>query len=195
MVAALAAGGVAARGDDAAQADQAAQYAKRMFAGRFDAKGKSYACFARRYDAAHLAKHPKQTVKYMTLLVSAEMLPEDKQLNYGFQFNVGFRDRKGKFSSSGSCGHAAAYEDSADKLHIGCGVDCDGGGVSIELADADKAVLLRLGSVAIWNDSKPDDERDSMEAGADDGVFRLDRVKLDACKPMMRSQDDKPATM
>lgn len=183
-------------GSRARAEDNAGQYAKRIFAGAPAAKGKSYACFMRRYDAAHLARHPKQKVKSMTLLVSAEMLPEDKQLNYDFQFKVGFRDRKGVFSTDGSCGHPSAFEESPDKLHVGCGVDCDGGGVSVEMVNADKSVMLRLNSVAIWDDSKPDEEeRGSMQGGADDRAFRLDRVKLDACKSMMQSEDDKPATM
>ena len=192
---AVAGSGSAVRADEAIDSGQ---YAKRLFGNGVAAKGKSFACFTRRYDAAHLARHPKQTVKSMVLLVSAELLPEDKQLNYEFQFKVSFRNRKGVFSSGGSCGHPTAFEDSVDKLHLGCGVDCDGGGVSLEMANSDHSVILRLDSVAIWNDSKPeDDERDSMQGGAGDRAFRLDRVELNACKSLMVPEDEneKPATM
>lgn len=34
---------------------------------------KAYACFVRRYDAEHLARHPKQKVAAMKLLISAEV--------------------------------------------------------------------------------------------------------------------------
>ena len=39
---------------------------------------KAYACFVRRYDPDHLARHPKQKVSAMKLLVSAE-IPEDEK--------------------------------------------------------------------------------------------------------------------
>jgi hypothetical protein len=193
-VAALAVGG--ARADDAAKADPSAQYAPRIFAGHFDAKGKSYACFARRYDAAHLARHPKQTVKRMILLVKSELLPEDKILNYSFGLRFAFRDRKGTFDSAGDCGHVGPAENAADRLQLGCGVDCDGGGLTAELVNNDKQLRVSIDSIAIWNSkSKGDiDDRDGLNAGADDHVFLLERTGLDECRPLM-DDDDKPASM
>ena len=73
---------------------------------------------------------------------------------------------------------------------LGCGVDCDGGGLQIEMANADKSVIVRLDRMAIWNNDKPDDERDSFNAGADDKAFRLDRVGVDECKSLMPKNDD-----
>lgn len=173
-----------------ARADE--QYAKRMFGGQIAAKGKSYACFTRRYDKAHLAQHPQQKVTAMKLLVTAEMVPEDKALNYSFDMGVKFNDRKGSFSTSGSCGHPAASQETDNKLLLGCGVDCDGGGLSVELVNADKSVIVRLSSLAIWDDAKPDDEdgRTGFDGGADDKVFRLDRVGMDECKSLMPKNDD-----
>jgi len=193
-VATLAAGG--ARADDAAKADSSAQYAPRIFAGHFDAKGKSYACFARRYDAAHLARHPKQTVKRMTLLVKSELLPEDKILNYSFTLRFAFRDRKGTFDSAGDCGHVGPAENAADRLQLGCGVDCDGGGLSAELVNNDKQLRVSMDSIAIWKSKSAADvdDREGFNGGADDHVFLLDRVDLDACKPLM-DDDDKSASM
>ena len=193
-VLASAAGGAGVRAEEAVN-PQYAQFAKRMFAERLAAKGVSYACFTRRYDAAHLAKHPQQKVKFMTLVVRAEFLPEDRDLNYSFQIDVGFRDRNGDFNSSGSCGHAAVTPDTPNALHLGCGVDCDGGGLSVALADSDKAIVVRLDSIAIWDASKPDAERTSFDGGTDDHVFRLDRVNNDVCKKMIESYDDKAASM
>lgn len=182
-----------ARADEAAQS---AQYAKRLFAAPLAAQGKTYVCFARRYDAAHLAQHKAQKVTQMTLLVGAEMVPEDKALNYSFSVGVDFRNRKGKFVSSGDCGHPVASEVSADKLQLGCGVDCDGGGLSIEMANADKSVLVRIDRMSMWDESKPDaDERAGFDAGADDKVFRLDRVDLEQCKPLMPKDDDTAESM
>jgi hypothetical protein len=200
MLIAVAAGGSFAAAADNVPGDP---YAKRIFAGKVADKvadkGKSYACFARRYDAAHLAKHPAQKVTSMRLLVSAELVPEDKALNYTFAMALSFRDRRGDFGSGGSCGHPMASQEAADKLMLGCGVDCDGGGVSLELVNADKSVLLSIDRVAIWDDNKPDEERTSLEGGTDDRKFRLDRVGLDQCKSLIPPEEhdeaEKPATM
>ena len=118
-------------------------FAKRMFAASAP-KPKGYACFVRRYDAAHMAQHPLQKVTVMKLLITAEMVPDDKVLEYSFRLGVNFRDRAGDFDSSGDCGHAAVTKvpDSAETaipagVDISCGVDCDGGGVTVSLANND----------------------------------------------------------
>src|SRR2546430_2290390 len=75
-----------------------ADFAQRMFATRsFDQKAS--ACFMRTYDAAPLARHRKQTVTAMTMLVSAEKLADDGQLSYSYDLGVNFRDRKGDYIS------------------------------------------------------------------------------------------------
>jgi len=178
------------------EADQSAPYAKRLFAAEPAVQGKTFACFARRYDAAHLAQHKAQKVTNMTLLVSAEFVPEDKALNYAFSVGVDFRNRKGKFVSSGDCGHPVASEVSADKLQLGCGVDCDGGGLSIEMTNADKSVLVRIDRMSMWDESKADeDQRTGFGGGVDDKVFRLDRVGLEQCQPLMPKDDDTAEAM
>jgi hypothetical protein len=176
-------------GATCARAADTDAFAKRLFAGKIASAGKSYACFMRRYDAAHLATHGQQKVKAMKLLVTAEIVPEDKQLNYSFQLGLEFRDRLGKFNTSGSCGHPSVLEESADKLHLGCGVDCDGGGISIEMANADKSTLVRVEQVAIWDNSNPDAERTGFDGGADDHLFRLDRVDLEQCRPLITADE------
>ncbi len=184
---ALLALGANARADDTTKSDQ---FAQRLLAGKIAAKGKTYACFTRRYDAAHLAKHPEQKVTAMRLLVSAEILPEDKELNYGFQLAIEYRDRKGKFETSGSCGHPSAKDESADRLQLGCGVDCDGGGLSVELTNGDKSTLIGIDRVAVWDNSKPDSERTGFDGGADDHLFRLDRTVLDACRSLIQENEE-----
>ena len=184
---AVAAVGGAARADETANADA---FAKRLFGRDVAAKGKTYACFTRRYDATHLRQHPQQKTTAMKLLVSAEMASDDKLTNYSFTLGVTFRDRKGHFDTMGSCGHPNAEQEGGDKLVLGCGVDCDGGGLQIEMANGDKAVIVRIDRVAIWNNDRPDDERDSFEAGVDDKAFRLDRVAMDECKSLMPKDDE-----
>lgn len=183
IIATLAAGSAATAEPDA----QA--FAKRLFGREVAAKGKTYACFTRRYDAAHLRLHPQQKTTAMKVLVSAEMVPEDKQPNYSFVLGVTFRGRKGHFDTMGSCGHPAAEQEGSDKLVLGCGVDCDGGGLQIEMARADKSVIVRIDQVAIWNNDKPDDERGGFDGGADDKAFRLDRAGTEECKSLMPKDD------
>ena len=115
-----------------------------LFAADVSKQKKSYACFVRKYDAAHLANHPLQKVSAMTLLINAEVDPEDQSLGYSFRLGVKFRNRPGDFNSSGSCGHAQVNDDSKGKEQMGCGVDCDGGGIAVEMGKTDSAVLVRL---------------------------------------------------
>jgi hypothetical protein len=184
IIATLAAGSAAA-----AEPDTQA-FAKRLFGHDLAAKGKIYACFARRYDAAHLRRHPQQKTIAMKLLIGAEMAPEDQTQGYSFTLGVKFRDRKGNYESSGNCGSPTAAQEGSNKLVLGCGVDCDGGGLSIEMVNDDKSVKVELEHVAIWDNGKPDEDRIAFDAGADDKVFRLDRVGIEECKSLMPKDDE-----
>ncbi len=176
-----------ARAEDAAGAGE---FAKRVFAVQsFDKK--QYACFVRRYDAAHLAKHPLQKVSAMKLLLTVENVPDDAALEYSFRVGVNFRKRPGNFDSSGDCGHAQASETKDGALEIHCSVDCDGGGVQIGLAKGDKSVILRLEHIRIWDANKPDeDATHSLDGGADDRVFRLDRVDVEQCASLVADRKE-----
>ena len=173
-------------------------FAKRMFAGSAP-KPKGYACFVRRYDAAHMAQHPKQKVTVMKLLITAEMVPDDKALEYSFRLGVNFRDRPGDFDSSGDCGHAAVTKvpDNAETeipagIDISCGVDCDGGGVTVSLANNDASLIVKpIDRIRIWKGKNPDESAaTALNAGADDKVFRLDRTKLDECTPLVADRKE-----
>src|SRR5689334_8878181 len=84
---------------------------------------KAYACFVRHYDADHLARHPKQKVSAMQLLVTAEIPSDEKMLSYSFRLGVNYRQRPGDFDSSGYCNHATAA-DTGKEIRFDCGVDC-----------------------------------------------------------------------
>jgi hypothetical protein len=173
-------------------------FAKRMFAGSAP-KPKGYACFIRRYDATHMAQHPKQKVTVMKLLITAEMVPDDKVLEYSFRLGVNFRDRPGDFDSSGDCGHAAVTKvpDNAETVipagvDIVCGVDCDGGGVTVSLANNDASLIVKpLDRIRIWKGKDPDESAaTALDAGTDDKVFRLDRTKLDECTSLVADRKE-----
>ena len=183
-----------ARADEQADTD----FAKRFFAGSMG-KAKAYACFVRRYDTAHMAEHPLQKVTVMKLLITAEMVPDDKVLEYSFRLGVNFRDRPGDFDSSGDCGHAAVTKvpDNAETVipagvDIACGVDCDGGGVTVSLANNDASLIVKpIDRIRIWKGKNPDESAaTALNAGADDKVFRLDRTKLDECTPLVADRKE-----
>jgi hypothetical protein len=167
-----------------------ADFAKRMFAGTVP-KPKAYACFVRAYDAEHLAQHPLQKVSVMKLLISAEKTDPkvDKVLEYSFRLGVNFRDRPGNFDSSGECGHAPTVRNAdtdppvATGIDFECNVDCDGGGVTVNLANSDASIIVKLPErIRIWKGKDPDEAAMSaLMAGADDKVFRLDRADPSQC--------------
>jgi len=190
----------------AAQQQADSDFAKRVFAGHVD-KTKSYACFVRRYDAAHLAQHPLQQVNTMSLLVSAEHIPEDKYLNYSFRLGVRFRNRAGDFESSGECGYAPTVkvQDTDDPTHpiatqpegidFSCSIDCDGGGISINLANKDASIIVKpLEGLRLWKGNDPDPAATgAFEKSADDKVFRLDRADIDECIPLANDRKEAAA--
>jgi hypothetical protein len=166
---------------------KAAAFDHRMFAGPTGQK--TYACFVRRYDAGHLAQHPKQKVSSMKLLVTAEIPPEEQTTNYSFRLGVQYRHRPGKFDSSGSCGHVVA-EDNGDEIRLGCGVDCDGGGIDVAMKD-DKSAVIRLQRIMLWQRNKPDDgPTNELVAGTDDRIFRVDRADLRECAEFVTDRQE-----
>lgn len=152
---------------------------------------KSYACFVRRYDAEHLARHPKQKVASMKLLVSAETDKEDKQLHNSFRLGFRYRHRSGDFDSSGSCGSHAVLLSQGDEVRMGCGVDCEGGGIEVALSKDNKSAIIRLVQIRIWQNNKPDDEAErSLVAGVDDKIFRLDRTDTSECASLVTDRKE-----
>jgi hypothetical protein len=167
-----------------------ADFAKRMFAGTVPSP-KAYACFVRTYEAAHMAQHPLQKVTAMKFLISAEKTDpkEDKVLAYSFRLGVSFRARRGEFDSSGECGHAPMVRNAdtdppvADGIDFQCDVDCDGGGVTVNLANEDGSLIVKLPDhIRIWKGKDPDeDAMSALMAGDDDKIFQLDRADPNQC--------------
>jgi hypothetical protein len=145
----------------------------------------------RSYDAAHLAQHPLQKVTSMKLLVTAEKMPEMENLSHSFRLGLTFRNRSGNFDSSGFCGNARINEGQKTP-RMGCLVDCDGGGIEVGLSPDNRSAMLYVESVRIWRNNKPDDEASttSLRGGADDRIFRLDRVSLDQCRPLVHDRKE-----
>src|SRR5271168_2017945 len=159
-------------------------FAQRMFVGSLP-KPKAYACFVRRYDSAHLAQHPLQKVSVMKFLITAEYDTDFKAFEYSFRLGVNFRDRPGDFDSSGECGKAPTVRNAdtdapvAAGIDFECDVDCDGGGIAVNLANGDNSLIVKLDRIRIWKGNSPDEKATTgLQGGADDRVFRLDRTAL-----------------
>jgi len=150
----------------------------------------AYACFVRKYDLDHLARHPKQKVAAMKLLTTVEYQDETKELQYSFRLGFRYRHRSGDFDTSGSCRHAL-FEENGREIRFGCGVDCEGGGIGVALSKDDKSAVVRLERVRVWQNNKPDDDAEqSLVAGADDRIFRLDRVDNADCASLVTDRKE-----
>jgi len=172
---------------DAIDKAKAGAFDARVFAG---GPGRmAYACFVRAYDADHLARHPKQKVTAMKLLMSAEH-PPGEEMNYSFRLGVNYRHRPGDFDSSGFCNHALA-EDHGAEIRFDCAVDCEGGGINVALSKDDKSAIVRLQAITVWQNNRPDEEaREALTAGADDKIFRLDRTDARDCASLVTDRKE-----
>lgn len=189
-LAALTSAGRAEDGDDVREAGkaEAETFNARMYAGTPGSE--AYACFVRRYDAEHLARNPKQKVAAMKLLISAEYDKEDKQLHNSFRLGFRYRHRSGDFDSSGSCSHTVFTKNGND-VRLGCGVDCEGGGIDVALSKDDKSAIVRLARIRVWQNNKPDDDaEESLVSGADDSIFRLDRTDNGECASLVADRKE-----
>ena len=139
-------------------------------------------CFARNYDAAHLAKHPKQTVSAVKFLLAyikhdPDQYRKDGQRNYYFTLEVRFRDRPGKrLTTGGDCFPGDGV--------IRCSVECDGGGIQVRWSKRPESILVDLASTGFirLNDCGGEDESGrALKPGADDRAFLLTRIGGAAC--------------
>ena len=189
-VLAILAGANAAPARDEIDRTRADGFNQRLFARPLAAK-MTFACFTRVHDGEHLAKHPQQKVAAMKLLVTAEHPPDDKAVtNYAFRLGFKYRHRASRFDSAGSCNHFTP-EGAGDEIRLGCGVDCDGGGLNVAVSEDAKSVIVRLTRIRIWQNSKPDDDAEhSLVSGADDGIFRLERTDNRECAALVTDRKE-----
>ena len=148
---------------------------------------KATGCFLRRYDPAHLKARPKQRVEAIGLCVAVERLePEEKgapvRYVYGFDFAAKLKGRADILTTGGECGFSHLPPEEQKRVAgrpIWCGVDCDGGGVTIEPRKGGAELLLRLDRIRVASEcGGGDDESKAFDltGGADDKVFVVPRV-------------------
>ena len=150
-----------------------------VFGGPIGAK--ATACFARHYDANHLAQHRRQKVSSMKLLLSAENKPEEG-LSYAYKIGVQFRNRPGNFDGGSGCGQ---IENDDKEVRFTCDADCGGGGLEVGMSKDSKSAIVHLEVIGVYDRKHPKRDAITLEGGADDKVFRLDRVDNSECAELM----------
>jgi len=153
-------------------------------------------CFARSYGAEHLSQHPKQKVTELILSLRYVALGEDEAtlvakqdggtekqyFRYDFTLAAKVKDRGPTLYASGDCASAEG---------IGCGVDCDGGGIAIEpVPGRDDAILVRLERIRMTLGCGEGEAVD-LEGDADDKLFKLTKAPRPICDSM-QADAEKP---
>jgi hypothetical protein len=97
--------------------------------------------------------------------------------DYDFTLSTKVKDRSRTLYASGDCMSAEA---------IGCGVDCDGGGIELEaIVGKPGEILVRLERIRMTLGCGEGKEVD-LEGGADDKVFKLAKAPRPLCEAMQR---------
>lgn len=145
----------------------------------------AHACFIRKYTKAHLASHPDQNVTTMLAYVSKQEGPD---AYYGVNLQVNFRQMNKPFQVAGSC------SENADTGALGCGIDCDGGSLSVRVKNEQSILVDIPESVRLFDPSASDEFADLPKGarfGSDDKLFRLDRTDLGDCAPVIFDEETK----
>ena len=153
------------------------------------AEDKAETCFLRRYDSAHLKSRPKQRVESIGLCVKVDRLqPEEKgepvRYVYNFDFATKLKGRAEILKTAGECGFShmpPEQQKNVASKPIWCGVDCDGGGISLEPRKEGAELLARLSRIRVESEcgGGEEDKAIDLEGGADDKVFVIPRTSVD----------------
>jgi hypothetical protein len=134
-------------------------------------KDGAHGCWARRYDRAHLVRHPEQTVTEMRLALGYYVLDPQAPGEYLFSVSVQRRGEASAAWEGGSCWDTEGG--------VACSVDCDGGGFLLRRARVQWAVLLDmsyLGRLRLTECGEEEGEEPrppELVPGKDDRVFLL----------------------
>jgi hypothetical protein len=65
------------------------------------------------------------------------------------------------------------------------------GGISIATSKGDRSAIIRLERITVWRRNKPDaDAGDTLLAGADDKMFRLNRAGPRCCAALVTNRKE-----
>jgi hypothetical protein len=149
---------------------------------------KTYACFSRVYDAAHLAAHPVQKATSMKVLVKMENDKETRQPTFHFMMGVTKRASKTLLTTAGDCGQLRDGKEEGPVTRLGCGVECDGGGLGIAMGEDNRSIGVSIERIRVSPNGVSAEEGGGDFGGDDDQLFRLDRTAVADCANIL---DDK----
>jgi len=152
--------------------------------------GEKNSCFARTYSKDHLKKHPRQQVSYIAVdhLIDKKTARESLQqyVETNGSFGMGIRVR---FRDSGQNWSEALYCERVGD-HLRCGVECDGGGLTIHARGKDKILIKTekfgfrvMADGGCGDAGDGDDTVRYINRKSDDKVFLLWRVNESECGP------------
>lgn len=156
--------------------------------GRLGPRGESFACFARQYDAAHLAAHRRQEVIFAKALVDAHFrgssLPGGRS-GYLYQVSLAFRfrGREAPLTGVAECG------DGTPKDSLAGGAVCAslGDTAAYLTLDGDTVLVIRIPQgMGLWAPGPIDQRHDTVKNpfGLEDTEFRLVRTGLEQCEDL-----------
>lgn len=125
-------------------------------------------CFARRYDVAHLGKHPNQLVTGVVLWLHSTM--PNEQLNAAsarFQISMTNRGNENLFAQEGDL----SWNDTGYKGQV----ECDGGGFTLSHN------IMDISENGIRMEDCGGDKPNTFSLGSDDKSFSLMSVPLSVC--------------
>jgi hypothetical protein len=145
----------------------------------------AHACFIRHYDQAHLKVHPEQNVTDMVMFVNSTVDPSYGR-GYDLSLGVNFRDVEHQMQVSGGCSSIES-EDGSEPALLGCGIECDGGSISVNYSETKGSLRIEIPYGArTWDPLSVDEETPAAaEFGPDDKEFRLDPTELSECLPLI----------
>ena len=158
--------------------------------GRDPGTKSAYACFVRHYDAAHLASHPQQNVRDISMFVQSVYQPaqgsDAASRTDSIELGFNFKGVKRPIQATGSCSVVDG------EAGLTCGIDCDGGSFNVTTTAATGAIVGIPNPISMWDAAAPDDQPNLLPKGAvlgsDDKSFALDRVDLKQCDGLMTDE-------
>ena len=101
---------------------------------------------------------------------------EKRYFDYDFTLAAKTKEHDRTLYASGDCASAEG---------IGCGVECDGGGIELEpMAGKADEILVRLERIRMTLGCGEGADEIELEGGEDDKVFKLDKAQAAICNAM-----------
>jgi len=148
-----------------------------LLAGSGWAGGPPPGCYHRDYTDAHLRKHPKQIVDWITMIVERDQYGQDAARMMVFTANQGHVQNSGQ-------GHQVftqflfCFDEAGGKAR--CSVECDGGGFVVT-RDTGKSLTFQTKNLWVGETDECGGAVDLAEIPGKPVKYRLDRVSDSAC--------------